>query len=80
VQIRRKGTKIGISKNPGGCAKNDKTQDWRSLIDDKSAITLQENKKIDVKRNYKHQILSLTLASRTELSLYGVSANRPYGF
>lgn len=36
--FKRKGTRIGISKNDGGCSKNAKVKDWRSLIDDESAI------------------------------------------
>ncbi|MEM7773508.1 MAG: hypothetical protein AAF327_23765 [Cyanobacteria bacterium P01_A01_bin.37] len=42
--FRRKGMKISISKNPGGCSKNAKVGDWRSLINDESAIRISTQK------------------------------------
>ncbi len=42
--FKRKGMKIGISKNPGGCSNNDKVQNWQSLIHDSSAIRVSAQK------------------------------------
>ncbi len=39
--FKRKNTRIGISKNDGGCSKNAKVKDWRSLINDESAVRVQ---------------------------------------
>ena len=41
--FKRKNTRIGISKNDGGCSKNAKVKDWRSLIDDPSAIRVHHS-------------------------------------